>query len=274
MLPIDSSYSASVLPLPGGGLLWLERHDDIAAGEVEWLGHDEAKKRLRGHSVLFCHKEMLTTAMGVPANSVRGLDVLELYAFVRPTLFAVPNVTGLAEALGLDKKDQDKEKVRQIRGIAKKLLGELKGLPEASKTEAAEFASMMMQGGWGWGTHVLKILDASLPTGAVNDRVAQIWQRLPSIPDQTQTIAPPASSDRPIADGEVLNRLKDMLGRKAIRHGQEAYCLSLASAFARKAEQTQMVLAEAGTGTGKTLGYLAPATVWAETNEASVWIST
>ncbi|MCG8624772.1 MAG: ATP-dependent DNA helicase, partial [Proteobacteria bacterium] len=120
----------------------------------------------------------------------------------------------------------------------------------------------------------LKILDASLPTGAVNDRVAQIWQRLPSIPDQTQTTTPPASSDRPIADGEVLNRLKDMLGKKAIRHGQEAYCLSLASAFARKAEQTQMVLAEAGTGTGKTLGYLAPATVWAETNEASVWIST
>ncbi len=34
------------------------------------------------------------------------------------------------------------------------------------------------------------------------------------------------------------------------------------------------VLAEAGTGTGKTLGYLAPASVWAEKNEGSVWIST
>ena len=35
-----------------------------------------------------------------------------------------------------------------------------------------------------------------------------------------------------------------------------------------------MVLAEAGTGTGKTLGYLAPATLWAEANGAPVWIST
>ena len=35
-----------------------------------------------------------------------------------------------------------------------------------------------------------------------------------------------------------------------------------------------LVLAEAGTGTGKTLGYLAPATLWAETNGAPVWIST
>ncbi|NUB27921.1 ATP-dependent DNA helicase, partial [Azospirillum brasilense] len=35
-----------------------------------------------------------------------------------------------------------------------------------------------------------------------------------------------------------------------------------------------VVLAEAGTGVGKTLGYLAPATVWAEKNGGTVWIST
>ena len=35
-----------------------------------------------------------------------------------------------------------------------------------------------------------------------------------------------------------------------------------------------MVLAEAGTGVGKTLGYLAPATVWAGKNKGSVWVST
>ncbi len=34
------------------------------------------------------------------------------------------------------------------------------------------------------------------------------------------------------------------------------------------------MLAEAGTGVGKTLGYLAPATLWAEQNGAPVWIST
>ena len=35
-----------------------------------------------------------------------------------------------------------------------------------------------------------------------------------------------------------------------------------------------MVLAEAGTGTGKTLGYIAPATLWAQKNHGAVWIST
>ena len=34
------------------------------------------------------------------------------------------------------------------------------------------------------------------------------------------------------------------------------------------------VIAEAGTGVGKTLGYLAPATLWAERNRAPVWVST
>ncbi len=35
-----------------------------------------------------------------------------------------------------------------------------------------------------------------------------------------------------------------------------------------------IILAEAGTGVGKTLGYLAPASVWAEKNKGTVWIST
>jgi ATP-dependent DNA helicase DinG len=34
------------------------------------------------------------------------------------------------------------------------------------------------------------------------------------------------------------------------------------------------VLAEAGTGVGKTLGYIAPASLWAEKNQGTVWIST
>ena len=34
------------------------------------------------------------------------------------------------------------------------------------------------------------------------------------------------------------------------------------------------MLAEAGTGVGKTLGYLAPASLWAEKNKGAVWIST
>ena len=34
------------------------------------------------------------------------------------------------------------------------------------------------------------------------------------------------------------------------------------------------MLAEAGTGVGKTLGYIAPASLWAEKNQGAVWMST
>jgi ATP-dependent DNA helicase DinG len=38
--------------------------------------------------------------------------------------------------------------------------------------------------------------------------------------------------------------------------------------------EPNFVLAEAGTGVGKTLGYIAPAGLWAEKNGGAVWIST
>jgi Rad3-related DNA helicase len=35
-----------------------------------------------------------------------------------------------------------------------------------------------------------------------------------------------------------------------------------------------LLLAQAGTGIGKTLGYLAPASLWAEHSQGTVWVST
>ena len=46
------------------------------------------------------------------------------------------------------------------------------------------------------------------------------------------------------------------------------------SGRARSPAAPRVALVEAGTGTGKTLGYLAPASVWAEKNGPGLWIST
>ncbi|MEY2944215.1 MAG: hypothetical protein RLY97_2229, partial [Pseudomonadota bacterium] len=55
-----------------------------------------------------------------------------------------------------------------------------------------------------------------------------------------------------------------------------AYASQAAAIFAprSKAKRPHMLLAEAGTGTGKTLGYLAPAALWAEQSGGTVWVST
>ena len=57
---------------------------------------------------------------------------------------------------------------------------------------------------------------------------------------------------------------------------QAVFAAETAFAFSPrdKEGEPRMVLAEAGTGVGKTLGYLAPASLWAEENGPAVWIST
>ncbi len=76
---------------------------------------------------------------------------------------------------------------------------------------------------------------------------------------------------------EARGRLAEMLGGGAeARPGQADYAAAVTDAFAPREQRgdPHLVLAEAGTGTGKTLGYVAPASLWAERNKGSVWIST
>lgn len=275
MPKIELPAIASVLPIPGE-VVWL-----TPQGEAEWLGLAEANKRMRTQSVLFCHKKMLAVATGIAPARVQGLDVLELYAFVRPARFAVPTVAGLAKELGLPPARNKDQETRQLAAIVQKLLEELADLADREKQDAAAIAGMMTQGDWGWGKLVLTALAAPMPSaGGIDTAAAQIWDRLPDVPENTQ---PPAAGDKPLEAWAAIGRLKDMLGKNAIRPGQEKYCRSLTPAFMPQVknegstasdQKPQLVLATAGTGTGKTLGYLAPATVWAENNGGNVWIST
>ena len=60
------------------------------------------------------------------------------------------------------------------------------------------------------------------------------------------------------------------------REGQRAMAAAVTSVFAPKPGEgaPNMLLAEAGTGIGKTLAYLAPASLWAEASGGTVWVST
>ncbi|HYD45649.1 MAG TPA: ATP-dependent DNA helicase, partial [Phenylobacterium sp.] len=74
-------------------------------------------------------------------------------------------------------------------------------------------------------------------------------------------------------------RLVEMLARLGLdeaRPVQAEYAGETAFAFQPRERENEprMVLAEAGTGVGKTLGYLSPASLWAETNGPAVWVST
>ncbi|MFX5191407.1 hypothetical protein ABTD14_19995, partial [Acinetobacter baumannii] len=71
-----------------------------------------------------------------------------------------------------------------------------------------------------------------------------------------------------------LEKLLQASGLDETRPTQSDYAAEAAFAFSPRNEEgrPRVLLAEAGTGTGKTLGYLAPASLWAERNQGAAWI--
>lgn len=202
-----------------------------------------------------------------------ALDLLELFAFALPAQPAPPTPQGLALALDLPPPRDDAAAAALLSDIAGRLLRALAdqaGTPAGE--DAAGMAAQLQAAGWPWAGSVLAALgaDAARPS-----RTAfQPWRRLP---EWEEVSPPPPPASLPVAPVEARRRLAEMLGPGAEQRPQQAdYATAAAEAFQpREAEGApRLVLAEAGTGTGKTLGYIAPASLWAERNGAPVWIVT
>jgi len=245
-------------------LLWL-----TPDGEIDALAPAEARSRIERETPILGHARATARRLDMPM--FLALDLLELYAFVRPARFCVPTPRGLAEALGIDLPRRPAEECVSLATAARLLLEELCGETDA---EARTVAEAMDRGGWLWAPAVL----AALPAGAPNarDRAAGLraWARLP---EWTEPTPGPAPGNEAVRPEEARSRLAELLGETAEPRPEQAdYAAAAAAAFAprRQPDQPEAVLAEAGTGVGKTLGYIAPASLWAEKNRGSVWIST
>src|SRR4051812_35735780 len=204
----------------------------------------------------------------------RAFDLLELFAFVRPAETAAPTPRGLALALDDDHPPVGlAAEVAHLPDLAAALLHQLaQGRDTLMNRDAAVLAARMRQAGWEWGGYVTHAL--SRPDAAGSTEPLKIWKRLPEW-EEAAPLPPPSA--HPVSQAEARARLAAMLGPQAEqRPGQGDYAGAAASAFAPREVRgdPHLVLAEAGTGTGKTLGYLAPASLWAEKNKGAVWIST
>jgi ATP-dependent DNA helicase DinG len=203
-----------------------------------------------------------------------AFDLLDLFAFVRPARTAAPTPRGLAMALDDDQPPIGLEaEVTRLPDLAATLLNQLSlGRGTLLNRDAAVLAARMQKAGWGWGAYVTHALGR--PDAPASNDPLKVWKKLPEWEDSAPL--PPPSS-HPVTESEARHRLAAMLGPHAEqRPGQGDYAGAATAAFAPREVRgdPHMVLLEAGTGTGKTLGYLAPASVWAEKNKGAVWIST
>jgi ATP-dependent DNA helicase DinG len=241
-------------------------------GTFEVLAPAALSARLRDVAApMVCH--LPATLRRIGATRLAAADVLELFAFARPAEPCVPTPRGLAAALDLPPPRGLEEAAALLPQAATALL---RGLAQARNAprnrHAAGLAAMMGRAGWPWAPSVLAALGQ--PHAVPSSRALSVADALPEWEDAAP---PPPPGTAPVAGAEARARLATLLGAHAeLRPGQADYAAAAAEAFApRPAEGAPVVmLAEAGTGTGKTLGYIAPASLWAERNGAPVWLST
>jgi len=233
---------------------------------VREASRGEAIARLAETPHIILNAPLLGQRLGYP--DVSGLDLLELFAFIHPARFAVPTVPGLARACGVEPPAGDAEAAAALVRIGEALLERLAN-PDWPEREGAWTANASLTRlGWSWASLVGKRL-AKPERGErmLFSRLSQ-WEERGDRPQPKTISIPPADAEA---------RLAELTGKGSEpRQGQRAMAGEATSIFAprRAAGEPNMLLAEAGTGIGKTLAYLAPASLWAERAQGTVWVST
>ena len=244
-----------------------------ADGATRHIPHGDVLRLARATAPLLCHLPAVGRRLRV--ERFPAFDLLELYAFVRPASFCLPTPGGLAQALGLLPPGPGhvlapERQAELLRECARVLLTEL-GASERKRWRIRGIAEAMARHGWIWGQAVLAslpVLDSRAVPGVA------VWEDLP---EWQETAPQPQADSIPVTAQESRERLRRLLGADSEdRPSQADYAGALAPAFAPRENQYEphIVLAEAGTGVGKTLGYIAPSGLWAEKNKGPVWIST
>ena len=261
---------AAALIAGAGRAVWLP-----IGGRAEELSGDAAHRRASAHPPFVCHAA--ATAQRLGGARFPAYDLLDLLAFVRPARFCLPTPQGLAATLGLARPEGPAESAAALIEAARRLLAELAALRPRPAREAAATAATMARAGWLWGPAVLAALDTEAPAAGPLGGL-DAWTRL----GEWNEYAPePPPEDVSVSPAEARERLSALLRtgfgeRVEARHEQIAYAEGAAAAFAPRdrAGAPAVVLAEAGTGVGKTLAYIASASLWAEKSGGTAWLST
>ncbi|MGA9795110.1 MAG: ATP-dependent DNA helicase [Rhizomicrobium sp.] len=256
----------SLIPAAGGAVIALPD------GTVRRAGLDEARALFRSGEVLVAHAAFVAGRLkSAPAKPL--FDVLELFAYVRPAQPFVPSAIGLARVLGLEFPHTPEACAHALRDAADALLEELTARNEKERAPMRPLATTLARAGWRWGPLVLAALGEA--EGKLSPIAGlDVWRGVRQWEDEAP---PPKPGSLPVAASEAQMRLSELVRHAGeARSEQSQYASEATYAFGprERAGAPKIALIEAGTGIGKTLGYLAPASLWAEKNGPGLWLST
>lgn len=229
------------------------------------VGRGEAVRIAADTPVILLNAPLAAQRLGYAELS--GLDLLELFAFLHPARFMVPTPRGVARTLGLPEPEGDSAVAAFLRDAAQAMLA-IAGTDWPEREGAWHAAQSLARLRWSWAPALAQRLSRpEKPERWLFSRLPEWSEQPPRTPPRTVMLEP----------DEVRARLAELTGHGAEqREGQRLYAEAAANAFAPRTlrDSPNLVLAEAGTGIGKTLGYLAPASLWAAKAEGPVWVST
>jgi ATP-dependent DNA helicase DinG len=230
------------------------------------VGKGEAVTTAADTPLLLLNAPLVATRLGYPDLS--GLDVLELFAFIHPARFVVPTPKGLAHALDLAEPTDDAQVPQLLQQAAAALLATCADAAWPQREGAWSALQSLTRLRWPW-------------SGPLTGRIprperAERWL-FTKLPEWEETGEPPQPRQVRIDEVGTLTRLAELTGAHAEqRAGQREYAVRASGVFSprQKSGQPHLLLAQAGTGIGKTLGYLAPASLWTQVSGGTVWVST
>ena len=237
-----------------------------STGQTRTVGKGEAVSSAADTPLLVLNTPLVATRLGYPELS--GLDVLELWAFIHPARFVVPTPKGLAHALGLAEPAGDEDVPALLQTAVGALMAQCER-PDWPEREGAWSAlQSLARLRWPWaGLLAPRLARPERAERWLFSRLPE-WEEAPERPQPAQAVLDPQ---------EVSARLDLLTGEGAEqRPGQREFAAQAARAFAPRSREgsPHLVIAQAGTGTGKTLGYLAPASLWSGKSGGTVWVST
>jgi ATP-dependent DNA helicase DinG len=236
------------------------------AGSTRGVGKGDAIVAAADTPLLMLNAPLVATRLGYPDLS--GLDLLELFAFVHPARFVVPTPKGLAHALDLPEPAGDDAVPALLQQGAEVLLATCENAEWPEREGAWNSLQNLVRQRWTWAPLLTTRIAA--PAKAERWLFARLpeWEEVPERPQPAQVS---------LHADDVHARLTRLTGNDAEnRPAQAAYAQEAAQVFAPRQREAlpHLLLAQAGTGIGKTLGYLAPASLWAEQSGGTVWVST
>ncbi|MFZ1744119.1 MAG: ATP-dependent DNA helicase [Pontixanthobacter sp.] len=235
-------------------------------GNSRGVSKGEAIMSAADTPILLLNAPLVATRLGYPDLS--GLDLLELFAFVFPAQFCVPTPKGLAHALGLEEPQSDDQVPAFLQSAAGAILGICQGDKWEQRDGAWSSLQSLTQIRWPWAQILAPYVRK--PDQAEKWLFSKLpeWEEAPERPQPRQVT---------LEENEVVAQLERLTGDGAERReGQRAYATAARKLFDPRGRENapHVLLAQAGTGIGKTLGYLAPSTLWAEASGGTVWVST